>query len=217
MEFKIGQNELRYVAGALAELGEMIISPSGNSIIAFDYSHTRRIAYTPPDGEVGTGRDVAVDAATISKVAKRVRGEARVSVGREHLVLETDSTDYKLRLMVAASSLGEPKMSGTGEVSMQAADLHATLEDVRAAGVDVVVIAADKGEALFSGEGASDCWITAPDATATGIGYSKLDLGLLLPCIPKMKDCMATITLSPKGPTAIRFGDNILFHQGGHL
>lgn len=217
MEFKIGHDELRYVAGVMAELGEVVISPTRNSITASDYNKVRRIEYKLPDAPAEDGQDISVDIAAVAKVARRIRGEVSISLTQERFVVGTESTNYRLRLMIAPEYFGEPVTEGTGKVIMPATELRAVLGDVEATDAKTVIIAVDDGAAQFNGEGASDCWITADGAEATGIGYSKLDLELLLPCIPKIKDCMAAIDLSPKGATAIKFGDNILFHQGGRL
>lgn len=216
MEFRIGRNDLRRIAAALAELDEAMACPSRNSIVAYDAAHTRRIQYTTKC-EAGDGSDRGLDAAAISKVVRRVRGEARVSLSEEHLVVESGNATYKMRLLVPAAYMEEPKTAGTGKVSLPGSDLSAVLKDVQAAGAAAVVIAIDEGTAMFQGDGDTGCWIAAPDAETEGRGYSRLDLDLLMPCVPNDPDCTVAITLSPKGPTAMRFGDDLLYHQGARL
>lgn len=217
MEFTIGRGHLRHIAAALTELDEVIVSPSRGSIVAYDTAHTRRISYTPEGIKSEDGHDRGLDAAAISKVAKRVRGEARVSLTGEYLVAESGNTTYKIRLLMPAAYMEEPKTTCTGKVSLPGSDLSVALKDVQAGGAAAVVIAVDEGTAMFRGEGDTDCWITAPDAETEGRGYSRLDLGLLLPCVPNDPDCVVTVTLSPKGPTTMQFGDDLLYHQGARL
>ena len=168
--------------------------------------HVRRIAYTPA-GLDGDGPDPDI----IRKNAKRARGEVRMSVTKTGVVVLSGGTRFKLRPMLPPTYMDEPAAVGTGEVTIPADELCAALEDVRASSV---AIAVDKGDALFRGEGASDCRITVNASASSGMGYSRLDLDLLLPCMRGLDGRAATISLSPKGATAMRFGDDLLYHQG---
>lgn len=84
-------------------------------------------------------------------------------------------------------------------VAMPAADLRAAPTDVAAAGSASVIIAIRDGEVVFRVGVDASCWIGAPAAMADGIGYSGLDLSLLLPCVPDMAGLTADISLSSKG------------------
>ena len=217
MEFEADRGELLYVARALAELGEVVASPGRHTITAYDIAHTRRVAYAPPGAGGGDGRDVGLDAAALLKVARRVRDGAHITVTPERLVIRSGGTTYKLRTLEPAPYMYEPEAGGSGRVAMPAADLRAALEDVGAAGSTSVIIAIRDGEAVFRGDDDAGCWIGAPAATTDGIGYSRLDLGLLLPWVPNAAGLMVDISLAPKGPTAMRFGDSLTYHQAARL
>ena len=213
----LGRGELQYLAGVLAELDEVTASPGRITITAYDYTHMRRISYTPLGGYGGEGPDVGLDGAALYRIARRVRGEAHVSVTPERLVVKSDGMTFRLRLLEAAGYMDEPAASHIGEVSIPVADLRLALQDVRAAGTSSVVIVIDGGDVIFRGEGASDCRIGVPAAEATGVGYSRLDLDMLMPCIPNLDGRTATILLAPKGPTLMRFGDDLTYHQAPRL
>lgn len=215
MDFKIGRDQLRYIASTLAELGEVVISPTRKALVAHDTMSARRFAYTLPAG--GKGEDIGVDPSLVMRVARRVRDEARVSVARGEIGVKTGNVAYKLRPMVAPAYMDEPATNGMGEVTLPAEELKAALDDVNATGVTTVVILIDGKEAVFRGDGPTDCRIAVPNAKVTGKGYSRLDLGLLLPCVPIIKDCAAAITLAPKGPTKILFGADMVYHQAQRL
>lgn len=214
MEFTIGRDSLRRIAAALAALAELdgvMACPSRNPIVAYDAAHTRRISYIPKGGDDEGGR--GLDAAAVSKVAGRVRDEARVPLTGERLVAESGNATCRTRLLVPATYTEEPKTAGTGKVILPGSDLSAALKDVQASGAAAVVIAIDGGAAMLQGDGDADCCIAMPDAE--GRGYSRL--ALPPPCVPNDPDCTVAIALSPKGPTAMRFGDDLSYHQGARL
>ena len=213
MQFGIETGNLRYLAGAMADLGEVVVSPSRNAIVAYDMMRTRRLSYKPPGGADPDGQNVGLDAATLKKISRRVRGEAHVSLTPEWLVIEADCI-YKLRLLQSPEYMEEPSASPAGEASMPAGDLRAALEDARAAGVLTVVIMADKGAVTVCGDGVAGCRISIPYSVSTGMEYSRLDNNLLLPCVPTAGDC--TISLTTEGPTVMRFGD-VTYHQGARV
>ena len=209
MEPVVGRGDLRGIASVLSELCKAVLGPSRKSITACDAGHVRRIAYIQagPDGD-------GMDPDIIRKVAKRARGEVRISVTKTSMVVLSGGTRFKLRPMLPPPYMDEPAAAGTGEVTIPADEMCAALEDVRASGASSVAIAVDKGDALFRGEGASDCRITVNASASSGMGYSRLDLDLLLPCMRGLDGRAATIPPSPKGATAMRFGDDLLYHQG---
>ncbi len=217
MEFEADRGELLRVAHLLAELGEVVASPGRHAITAYDVMHTRRVSYAPQGVQDGDGSDIGLDAAALLKVARRVRDMARIEVTPERLVIRSGDTVYKLRTLEPAPYMNEPHADCPGRVAMPAADLRAALQDVGAAGSVSVIIAIRDGKAVFRGDDDTSCWIEAPAATTDGIGYSRLDLGLLLPCVSSMSGLAAEISLSPKGATAIRFGDFLTYHQAARL
>ena len=210
MDFEIDRDRLRYIATMMAELGEVVISPSRKELLAYDGASTRRFTYAIPASK---GDDIGIDPVTISKVARRVRGTASMVLDAKQVAIKTGNTTYKLRLMVPPTYMAKPKSTSMGEVVLSAADLGVALKDVAATGIDTVVITIDKDAVVFRGDGPTDCRITVPGAKVSGRGYSRLDLTLLTPCVPALKDCTATITLAPKGPTVIRYGDDMVYHQ----
>lgn len=214
VEFNIGRDKLRYIAATMVELEDVVASPTHGTIVAHDTMSTRRFACTVPTGE---GKDVGIDPSSVLKVSRRVRGEASVSIGPEKITIKSGHTTYKLRAQVPPRYMVEPDTSGVGKVALPAAEMVTMLGDVRAAGVGVVVIMIDDGKAVFRGDGATDCRITAEGAEVSGKGYSRLDLDLLLPCVPALKECQATISLAPKGPTMMMFGDDMVYHQAQRL
>ena len=213
MQFRIETDNLRYLAGAMADLGEVVASPSLNAIVAYDMMRTRRLSYKPPGKTDPDGQNVGLDAAALKRVSGRVRGEAHVSLTPEWLVIEADCT-YRLRLLQSPEYVEEPSASPAGEASMSAGDLRAALEDAQAAGVLTVVIMADKGAVTVRGDGMAGCRISVPDSVSTGMECSRLDNTLLLPCVPATGDC--TISLASEGPTVMRFGD-VTYHQGARM
>ena len=213
MRFCMDRSSLMYLAGTMAELGEVVASPRRNTITAYDMMRTRRLSYRPPGEADPYGRDVGLDALTLQKIARRVRGEASVTLAPDGLVVAADCI-YKLRLLHSPGYLEEPSASHTGEAAMPAAGLREALEDARAAGATSVVVTADRGAVLLRGEGAADCCISIHGSRSTGTGYSRLDNTLLLPCVPDSGGC--TLSLAPGGPTAMRFG-GVTYHQGARI
>ena len=217
MEFEADRGELLHVAHVLANLGEVVASPGRHAITAYDIMHTRRVSYAPQGVQDGDGPDMGLDAGALLKAARRVRGGARIEVTPERLVISSGDTVYRLRTLEPAPYMDEPHADCPGRVTMPAADLRAALQDVVAAGSASVIIAIRDGKAVFGGDDDTSCWIGAPAATTDGIGYSRLDLGLLLPCVSDVAGLAAEISLSPKGATAIRFGDSLIYHQAAQL
>lgn len=204
MEFTAEKGDLRYLATALAQLDAITAVPTRNAIIAGDYTRTRLLVYTPEcAGAGGVTENAGLD------------GGARFAVTKRGLAAEFGSAKYRLNLMVPTTYADEPAVTGTGTIRVKAADMHEALGDVRAAGSPAVVIAVTKKGAVLRGDGGGsiDCWIPVPGAESDGTGYSRLSLDLLLPCMPKTADLTVDITLAPKGPTAMRFGDNMTYYQ----
>lgn len=217
MDFTAGRAELRYLADALAHLGEASASPAANTIIMWDFTKSQRLEYSPAGGKKTKGADVGIDAPAVAKIVRRVRGDARITVAGATLGIEFESTTYKLRLMEYDPGPDRPKVDSSGTVTIQARDLRSALADVGASGATAVVIAAKDGRTEMRGEGSNDCWIDVPGSEAAGNGYSRLGLDMLAPCVPDIPDMEVTISLSPKGPTEMRFGDALTYHQAARL
>lgn len=216
MKIKIDSAKLKHLSRIMYDLGEAIASSTHNGIMAYDYGQTRRVSYMPDIIEASTTQDVGINTDILQKVSRRASGTTDVIIHDTHMDVITERATYKLRVFESQGWRDEPKTTSTGMVTIPAADMLTALEDVAAAGLDVVVITIDDDTVLFRGDKAADCRIAVPTAKPEGIGYSRLDMALLMPCIPRM-DCIVTIQLSPKGPTLMRFGDDITYHQAPRL
>ena len=210
MQFTMQRDELKYLAGAMAELGEAIASPSRNTILAYDMMHTRRLAYEISGGPGPAGRDIGLYPDIIQKIGRRTRTESHITITDETFTIRSNCT-YRLRPMESPAYMDEPRTTPTGTITVPSYDLRLALEDAMAAGADMVVIMLEGDDAVLRGEGTADCRIILRDAVHTGMGYSRLDASLLLPCVPLHHSC--TIHVAPKGPTLIKFGDCMAYHQ----
>lgn len=216
MDFTASKAELKYLADVLAHMGEASASPSTNTITMWDFTKHQRLEYSPAGGrKVEDGADVGIDAASVSKIIRRVRGDARVTVSTEEIVVAFENTTYRLRPLVHEQGPDRPETAGSGTVTMPVRSLNQALADVAASGAAAVVIAAKDGVAELRGEGSNDCWVDVPDSEAAGMGYSRLGLDMLVKCVPDIPGMDATISLSPKGPTKMMFGRHITYHQAG--
>ena len=219
MEFIISKSDLRHLAAVLSKLDVVVAVPENNTIVAEDFTHTRRFVYSPPGGRGGAAGDVGLDAAMIAAVSRRASGDTRFSITADGLVVGVGAMEYRLNVLRPHKRGEDLEVNGGGTIRMRAADLYESLMDVNAADPPMVVIAITKDGAVLRGEGGSsiECWVPMPGAEHAGAGYSRLSLDMLLECMPKSSDHGVEITLAPKGPTMIRFGDHMTYYQAPNI
>ena len=208
MKLTMQSEDLRCLAGILGEMEDVIVSPRNGVIIAHDYSGTRRIQYEMPKEDED---DYGLNSLSFAKVSKRIRDVCQVQFTKNACILQSNNLTYNLRPFVAPKHKKIQKTEHSGEVTIKAKDMITALGDLKATSSTTAVIAIQDDTVRFQGIGAFDSDITVPTKHYTGVGYSRLDLNLLLPCARHMMGDI-TISLSPKKPTKMQFG-NYTYHQ----
>lgn len=220
MDFTIGKPTLKYLTDTIAHLGEAVASPTKKTINAWDFGRIRLLSYSPAGAVAGKGRDIGLETDSLAKISKRAADGIRLTITPEALTMKFGNTTYRMRTMEPTNGPGIPATDSSGEITMQCKELRGALADVQATGSTSVVIAITKNDGVelrAEGDGAAGGWIPVTNAQYTGTGYSKLHLEILLKCVPDINGLAARISLSPKNPTKILFGDDITYYQAAAI
>lgn len=208
MQLVLEGDDLHHLAAMLGEMDEVVVSPRRGALVAYDVARTRRISYSIPESDEG---DTGLYGIMFAKIAKRIRDTCDVNITRDGCIVRSGGTTYKIRPYVASEYLPTPAADHTGQVTVRADDVKEALKDIQISGSRATVISIHDDRVRFSGVGAFDAEIEIQSIHHTGMGYSRLDCALLMLCARHMYGDI-TLHLSPKKPTAIKFG-GFTYHQ----